>query len=292
MTSTRPATAGSKASGRRAVAARHPMAPLPYRVHRVHREASDVVTLDVEPDGDGMADPEPGQFCMLYAYPIGEVPISVSGCPTDDGLLRHTVRAVGSVTRALCAARPGDPIGVRGPYGTGWPTSNIPGADLLVVCGGLGFAPLRPVVRRALSGPGPPRSLRVVVGARQPDDLLFCSELAAWADQGVDVAVTVDAAPPGWAGEVGTVTRLLRRIVNPTTTIACVCGPEVMMRVVARQLLDAGLDPTNVFVSLERNMHCGIGQCGHCQLGPLLICQEGPVRPWSLAAPLLEVRRW
>jgi anaerobic sulfite reductase subunit B len=272
---------------------RHSMAPLPYRVGRVRPESATVVTLDVEPLGTAMPAPEPGQFCMLYAYGVGEAPISVSGCPADDGVLRFTIREAGLVTGALCATRPGDPIGVRGPYGAGWPLDDLAVSDLLMIGGGIGIAPLRPVVRRALHDGRAPRRVAVAVGARRPEDLLFHDELVEWEQGGAEVAVTVDAPSSGWRGDVGVVTALLDRLLpDPAATVAMVCGPEVMMRVVAQRLLDAGLDPAAIHVSLERNMHCGIGHCGHCQIGPLFVCLDGPVRPWTAARPLLEVRAW
>ena len=273
---------------------RAPVVPRTYVVAARHAETPDVVTLDLEPVDAGSRDPEPGQFSMLYAFGAGEVPISVSGCPRDDGALRHTVRAVGAVTRALCRLQPGDSLGLRGPFGTGWPLRSIEGHDLVVVAGGIGLAPLRPVVRRVLADRARFGRVGVVAGARTPDDLLFGAELAGWrARPDLDVAVTVDAAGPAWGGEVGVVTKLLPRLtLDAGRTAALLCGPEIMMRLVARWLLDAGVDPERIHVSLERNMQCGLGHCGHCQLGPLFVCTDGPVLTWSRAAPLLEVRHW
>lgn len=270
-----------------------PLTPAAFRVAGRRDESADVVTLDLEPVAGGIGEPAPGQFTMLYAFGVGEVPISVSGCPTDDGVLRHTVRAAGAVTRALCGLAPGDPVGVRGPYGAGWPLAAADGLDLVVVGGGIGLAPLRPVLRRVVAERDRFGRVALVVGARTPDDLLFRPELTAWRGRfDCAVEITVDAAPSGWRGDVGVVTQVLPRVrFDPARTVAMVCGPEVMMRVVARHLLDAGLEPDRIHVSLERNMHCAVGHCGHCQLGPLFVCADGPVVPWSLAAPLLEVRR-
>jgi NAD(P)H-flavin reductase len=272
------------------------MTPVPYRVTGRHEETGDVVTLDVEPvdAGAGIVAPEPGQFTMLYAFGVGEAPISVSGCPGDDGALRHTIRVAGAVTRALCGLVPGDQLGVRGPFGTTWPVGDAAGSDLVVVGGGIGLAPLRPVVRRVLADRDRFGRVALVAGARTPGDLLHRSELAAWgARPDLDVEVTVDTAPPGWHGDVGVVTEVLPRlVVDPGPAVAFVCGPEVMMRVVAGELLAMGFTAPRVHVSLERNMQCAVGHCGHCQLGPLFVCADGPVVPWSVAAPLLEVRRW
>lgn len=270
-----------------------PMTPLAYRVVDRHDETADVVTLDLAADGTPIADPAPGQFTMLYAFGAGEAPISVSGCPADDRVLRHTVRAAGPVTRALCDLAPGDPVGVRGPYGTGWPLDAATGRDVVVVAGGIGLAPLRPVVRRLVADRHRFGRVALVAGTRTPDDLLFAAELTRWRSRfDLDVEITVDAAPAGWRGDVGVVTELLPRVpFDPEGAVALACGPEVMMRVVARHLLTAGVGADRIHVSLERNMHCAVGQCGHCQLGPMFVCRDGPVVTWAVAAPLLEVRR-
>ncbi len=270
--------------------------PVAYRVVDRCDETDDVATLDLAPQGRPIDEPQPGQFTMLYTFGVGEVPISVSGCPSDGGTLRHTVRAAGPATQALQQLQPGDVLGLRGPFGRGWPDVGAlpPDHDVVIVSGGIGLAPLRPVVRQALTRRQSPGRVALLVGARTPADLLFAGELEAWRDSSdIDVAITVDAAPPSWSGDVGVVTELIPAApIEPARTVAMVCGPEVMMRFVARALVDRGVDPANVLVSLERNMHCAVRRCGHCQLGPLFVCAEGPVVPWSVAEPLLAVRRW
>jgi NAD(P)H-flavin reductase len=307
----RPTDGAAPAGQRATMTARPPLpapgllAPVPYRVTERHTETADVVTLDLEPvenaEADeatagvsGIAAPEPGQFTMLYAFGVGEAPISVSGCPADDGTLRHTIRAAGAVTRALCGLAAGQELGARGPFGVGWPLDQVEGLDLVVVGGGIGLAPLRPVVRRVLADRDRFGRVALVAGARTPADLLYASELATWRGRfDLDVEVTVDAAAPGWRGDVGLVTGVLSRLaVDPSRAAAFLCGPEVMMGAVARRLLDAGVDAGHIHVSLERNMQCAVGHCGHCQLGPLFVCTDGPVLPWPAAAPLLEVARW
>lgn len=270
-----------------------PMTPLAYRVADRRDEAADVVTIDLVADGAAIDEPAPGQFTMLYAFGAGEAPISVSGCPADDGVLRHTVRAAGPVTRALCDLAPGDPVGVRGPYGTGWPLDAAAGRDVVVIAGGIGLAPLRPVVQRLVAERDRFERVALVAGTRTPDDLLFAAELTGWRGRfDLDVEITVDTAPAGWRGDVGVVTELLPRVpFDPGRAVALACGPEVMMRVVARHLLAAGVSADRIHVSLERNMQCAVGHCGHCQLGPLFVCRDGPVATWAVAAPLLEVRR-
>jgi anaerobic sulfite reductase subunit B len=263
-----------------------PMWPARYVVAARQAETRDTVTLTLRPAENPIEPPRPGQFTMLYAYGVGEVPISVSGFARERELVQ-TIRAIGAVTRALCAAAPGDMIGVRGPYGTEWRLSLAEGRDLLVIAGGIGLAPLRPALLTSLADR--PRYHRVVllVGARSPDDLLFTRELETWRRRGAEVKVTVDRADADWKGNVGLVTRFIdSAVTDPSGTAAFVCGPEIMMRICAHALVSRGVAAENILVSLERNMRCGAAVCGHCQLGPLLLCRDGPVVNYADAAPL------
>jgi anaerobic sulfite reductase subunit B len=271
-----------------------PMVPARYRVTGRKVETADTVTLALAPVDEPIEDPRPGQFSMLYAFGVGEVPISISGRPTSEDGLQHTIRAVGATTRALCGLEAGSMVGVRGPFGVGWPVQMAAGSDVLVVAGGIGLAPLRPVVQEVLSRRERFGQVAVLVGARTPADVLYEAELEEWRSQaGFHVAVTVDVATRGWPGHVGLVTSLLGRLpITRERTTAFLCGPEIMMRVVARDLIDGGTDPDRIVVSLERNMHCAVRLCGHCQLGPMFVCADGPVVSWAGAAPLLAVRRW
>ena len=267
-----------------------PMVPRSFAVRERQRETTDTWTLVLEPrDGEGPAI-GPGQFVMVYVFGVGEVPISVSGPPDRPGPVVLTVRAVGAVTEAICATEPGGVLGLRGPFGTSWPIAASPGTDVVVVAGGIGLAPLRPVVLHALGRRSDYGSVVVLYGARTPEDLLFTSELDAWR-RDVAVDVTVDAAEIGWRGKVGVVPKLLPAAAfDPARAVAFVCGPEVMMRFTVQALLDRGVPPGRIHLSLERNMRCGLGHCGHCQLGPTLICRDGPVYSYATAAPWLEVR--
>ena len=266
-----------------------PMRPARYLVAARIQETYDTVTLLLRPVDDPIQVPRPGQFTMLYAYGVGEVPVSVSGIGEAPGpVLVQTIRAVGAVTRALCAATPGDMIGVRGPFGTDWRVNDAGGRDMLVVAGGIGLAPLRPVVLAALRARG---RVVLLVGARSPGDLVFTRELDVWRRRGADVRVTVDHGEAGWDGRVGLVTGLIHdAIADPAGTTAFVCGPEIMTRLSAQALVDAGIPAREILVSLERNMRCGVALCGHCQLGPLLVCRDGPVVSYAEAAPLLAKR--
>ena len=269
------------------------MTPVPYRVASRVVENRDSVTLLLEPLQQPLAAPRPGEFMMLYAFGVGEVAISVSGDPTiADGTITHTIRAVGAVSRALHDATPGTVIGVRGPLGTSWGLEGATGRDLVVVAGGVGLAPLRPVLLGALADRKNYGRLVFIAGARSRADFLFTSELERWGcDPAVEVHLTVDVPVQGWPGEVGFVTEPLRRLaLDPESTTAFLCGPEPMMRFGAEALIDKGLATNNIRVSLERNMQCGIGWCGHCQLGPLLLCRDGPVVGYDVAGQLLKVK--
>ena len=267
-----------------------PMVPVAYRVLSRRQELHDTVTLELAPVDAAISTPRMGQFNMLWAFGIGEAPISLAG--VQDDVLVHTIRAVGAVTSALCSVGVGDHIGVRGPYGTGWDLDGAQGRDVLVVAGGLGLAPVRPIITRLFSHRSDFGRAGLLMGARSPDDLLYRAELEEWRGRfDIEVEVTVDSAPKSWRGDVGVVTTLVDRApFTPSETRAFVCGPEIMMRFAAQALLDRGVPPTEVFVSLERNMHCAIGHCGHCQLGQFFVCKEGPVLAWPDAEPLLRIR--
>ena len=262
------------------------MAPRAFVVARRTRETPDTWTLELEPAAGEPLRVEPGQFTMLYAFGIGEVPISVSAAPDD--VLVHTVRAVGAVTKAICAAEPGAVLGVRGPLGNAWPLGE--GGDAVVVAGGIGLAPLRGVVHESLRRRADFRDVAVLYGGRTPGDLLYVDDLERWRET-LQVDVTVDAAAPGWVGKVGFVAKLVGSArFDPADTTAFVCGPEIMMRTSANALLDRGVPAERIWVSMERNMQCGVGLCGHCQLGPTLICRDGPVYRWDTVEPLMAVR--
>jgi NAD(P)H-flavin reductase len=257
-----------------------PMIPYPYQVLRVRRETPDTFTLDLAPtDGGGPPGFAPGQFNMLYAFGAGEVPISISGDPDRPGPLVHTVRAVGDTTRAICALKKGSPLGVRGPFGSAWPVAEAKGKDVLVIAGGLGLAPLRPAVYHLFNHRDDYGNIEIIYGARTPEDLLYRRELERWRGRfDVRVHVTVDSAGQDWRGSVGVVTTLISRTrFDSAHTAALLCGPGVMMRFTVLELLSRGLTPEQIFVSMERNMKCGLGLCGHCQWGPFFICKDGPV---------------
>ncbi|HLI72675.1 MAG TPA: FAD/NAD(P)-binding protein [Acidimicrobiales bacterium] len=272
-----------------------PLVPRPHRVTAIRRETTDVVTLTLEPtDGLGTRF-HPGQFNMLTAFGVGEMAVSMSSRDVPSEPTRHTVRDVGPVSHALCHLPVGAVVGVRGPFGTDWGVDEVEGRDVVVVAGGIGLAPLRGAIDTMVATMGRPRGARrvfVLVGARSPDQVMFGEDLRRWEDAGAQVETAVDSAGRGWAGHVGVVTTLVPGTpFEPARTSAMVCGPEVMMRFTVRSLLDRGVEPPAVKISLERNMQCGVGHCGHCQLGPLLLCRDGPVVRYAGPVPALLSER-
>ena len=255
------------------------MVPERFRVADRRRETADTWTLELEPVD--RRDPfvfQPGQFTMLYAFGAGEVPISISGDAGAPERLVHTVRAVGAATQAICGTEPGRMLGVRGPFGSRWPVEEAEGRDAVIVAGGIGLAPLRPVVYELLARRERFERSLLLYGGREPDQLLYAGELDDWRAQGLDVDVTVDIAPVGWPGRVGVVAALIERArFDPAAAVAYVCGPEAMIRFSAEALMERGMTADRVYVSMERNMKCAVGHCGHCQLGPEFVCRDGPV---------------
>jgi NAD(P)H-flavin reductase len=230
----------------------------------------------------------PGQFNMLYVPGIGEAAISISSDPGQTDMLEHTIRLVGSVTRGVERLGKGSLVGLRGPFGRGWPLEAMEGKDVVIVAGGIGLAPLRPVVYWLLRYRDRCRRVVLLYGCRTPEDRVFANELEAWdADGKIQVPVTVDNATGAWAGPVGVVTSLLRRIkVNAERTVVLVCGPKILNHVAAWNFLQLHVPPDHVYVSLERNMNCGFGRCGHCQYGAKFMCKDGPVFCFSEVADI------
>ncbi len=270
------------------------MRPFLYRVVKRQQETDDTFTLNMAPteasvNGNGF---HAGQFNMLYVYGRGEIPISISGEASAEGVLTHTTRAVGTVTRAMSTLGPGDMLGVRGPFGAHWPLDEADGHDVVLVAGGIGLAPLRPVLYHMMANRANFGKVVLLYGARTQEDMLFRAELEQWrARFDLDIHVTVDRATGAWFGNVGVVTAMIPRApFDPRSTIAMVCGPEVMMRFTVEALRKRGVADDAIYLSLERNMKCGTGFCGHCQFGPFFICKDGPVFRFDQVAPFFG--RW
>lgn len=269
------------------------MLPVPHRIERVRRETHDVFTLELKPvNGARVMQFAPGQFNMLYVFGTGESAISISGDARDGDKLVHTIRAVGTVTNAMQQLKRGDVIGVRGPFGSAWPVTEAEGSDVVIVTGGIGLAPLRPVIYHVLANREKYGRFALLFGARSPRDLLFARELEKWRGQfDFAVEVTLDTAKSDWRGNVGVVTTLIPRATfDPLHTVAMLCGPEVMMRFTVQELTKRGLTTDRIFVTMERNMKCAVGFCGHCQYGPHFVCKDGPVFRFDRIAGLFGKR--
>ncbi|NHN77757.1 Ni/Fe hydrogenase subunit gamma [Azotobacter chroococcum] len=268
-----------------------PFLPQPWRVERRRRELIGAVTLELAPLAGARPDFLPGQFNMLYVFGVGEVAISLSGDTERGTTFVHTLRNVGAVSGALSRLEVGASVGVRGPFGRGWPLAEAEGADVLLVAGGLGLAPLRPALYALLARRERYGRVVVMVGSRSPADILYRRELEHWRRRpDLEVLLTVDHADAGWRGHVGVVPALIPHAgLDPAKTLALVCGPEVMMRFTANALLAAGVGAGRIHLSMERNMKCAVGQCGHCQFGPFFVCKDGPVLRYDRIGTILAV---
>ncbi len=275
-----------------AVEHRDALLPVPMTIQKLRHETPDTFTIDLDAAAHGGFGFAPGQFNMLYLFGTGEAAISISGNPLRPGTLRHTIRAVGAVTRGLGALRKGDSIGVRGPFGRPWPLAAAEGKDVVIVAGGIGIAPLRSVVYTLLQRRKSYGKLSIAYGARTPADIVYRSELEKWRGRiDVELEVSVDRGDPDWRGNTGVVTKFLPRFdFDPANSVAMICGPEVMMRYAARDLIRLGMPGANVYLTMERNMTCAVGSCGHCQLGPAFVCRDGPVYAYSEIGGLMAVR--
>jgi NAD(P)H-flavin reductase len=267
------------------------MVPKVVRVAAAQQELPDVWTLNIDA-GDSGFPFAPGQFNMLYAFGVGEAAISISGDPTRPERLVHTIRSVGKVSDALARLRPGDPLGLRGPYGGGWPLDAAVGSDVIIVAGGLGLAPLRPTLYRLLAERDRYGRIVILCGARSPTDILYRNELEGWRTRlDIEIEVTVDRAGRDWHGNVGVVTTLIERAAfDPAHAVAMLCGPEIMMRFAAAGLEKVGVSASSIYLSMERNMKCAIGHCGHCQFSSDFVCKDGPVATWADLGRLIVMR--
>jgi len=272
---------------------KEPMLPTPFRISRIQREISDTFTVDLIPASGGrLGRFAPGQFNMLYVFGVGEVPISISGDSGDGSCVTHTIRAVGSVTEVMMSLKRGDIVGLRGPFGSGWPVQQAQGSDIVLIGGGIGFSPLRPVIYYLVAHREKYGNICIYYGARTPEDILYRRELEKWRSQfDLNVEVTVDRATGKWAGRVGVVTRLIPRGgFDPFHTIAMVCGPELMMRYAVQALNEQEVTNERIYISMERNMRCGVGFCGHCQYSSYFVCKDGPVFRFDRIKDIFEIR--
>ncbi|HSG43847.1 MAG TPA: FAD/NAD(P)-binding protein [Anaerolineales bacterium] len=221
---------------------------------------------------------EPGQFNMLYIPGFGESAISISSDSQDYEKLGHTIRFVGNVTHAASRLKVGDVVGLRGPFGTHWPMQEMEGKDVFIACGGIGLPPLRPALYHIIRNREKYGKVTLLYGARTSGDLMFPYEYDEWRKAQIDVEITVDRGTANWNGRVGVVPMWFYHFrIDPRKTTVLTCGPEIMIRFVIFEAMARRVPLDSIYVSLERNMKCGLGSCGHCQMGPYFICREGPV---------------
>jgi NAD(P)H-flavin reductase len=271
--------------------------PIWSEVVKIIPEADGITTYHLkftDPDVSNNYHFQPGQFNMLYLPGFGEAAISMSSdMETAIGLLVHTIRHVGNVTKAASRLRIGDVVGVRGPYGTCWPLDKCKGMDVVIACGGIGLPPLRGAIYKIIRERDQFGKVILLYGARTPKDLLYPGEYEGWRQAGIEMQLSVDRGDESWTGRVGVVPMWFYQFkVDPHQTVVLTCGPEIMMRFVIFEALARRIPAEHIFVSLERNMKCGQGACGHCQQGPYFICKDGPVFPFSALEKIFNIEEY
>ena len=250
------------------------------------QESPNIFTLRLQYEDTGMQEAfefSPGQFNMVTLFGVGEIPISIVNDPLDSHFFDHTIRVVGRVSEGMSRLQPGDRVGIRGPFGRGWPMERIKGQDVLLITGGLGCAPLVSVIRYLLRRREDYGHIHILQGVKHSDDLIWREQYNEWAKaRDVRIMLAADVASKNWSGQQGMVTELIDQIsLRSQRTVVLLCGPELMMLAAVATLRELGIPDNHIWFSMERNMQCGIGQCGHCQIGPQFVCQDGPVFCYS-----------
>jgi len=279
-----------------AISPTEPMQPYWAEITEIVHEAPGVSTYWLQFIDPGLREGfhfKAGQFNMVSVPGLGEAAISISSDMEDGHRIGHTIRAVGNVTSAISHMNVGDVLGVRGPFGSWWGLDECVGKDIVIAAGGIGLPPIRPVLYYVLHHRQDFGKVIVLYGARTPNDLQFTREYKTWQDAEIEINVTVDRGDDSWQGRVGVVPILFYNTrVNPRNTVIMTCGPEIMIRFVIFEALARRVPPERIFVSLERNMKCGLGSCGHCQLGPFFVCKDGPVFSFDRLQPYVNVEEF
>ncbi len=258
--------------------------PMMARITSVQSLTNLEKLFKIELPDDFSLNHRPGQFVEVSILGVGEAPISISSSPSrSNGNFELCVRKAGDVTSAMHKLEAGTSIGIRGPFGRGFPYEKFRGKDVLFAPGGLGLAPLRSLINQVIDERSTFGRVMILYGARNPAELLFKDELDQWAGRNdLELHITVDRGEDSWNGNVGVITTLFRKIsINPRNTVAITCGPPIMYKFVLMELLGKGISNGNIYLSLERHMKCGVGKCGHCQINHVYACQTGPVFPYS-----------
>ena len=272
--------------------AEDPWRPIEATIFRIDDEIPSVKTYFIETHSKEFLNRpiRPGQFNMIYVPGVGESAISASRIPAD-GTLVHTIRAVGNVTNSLARMSVGDTLAVRGPFGSCWPMEQCRGKNVVITAGGIGLAPLRPVIESIVQEREEFGDVCVIMGAQTPNDMLFARDFPFWRNAGVDVYETVDRPNEEWHGRTGFVPPILDEIDIgiPSECVVMTCGPEIMMHLTLQAAQRLGVPVGQLWITMERNMKCAIGHCGHCQFGPHFICKDGPVLRYDQVSSLMEV---
>ncbi len=264
------------------------------RIMGKREETPDVWTFRLRFEAQNIADRfafKGGQFNMVYLFGVGEVPISIMSDPDDKEGLDHTIRIVGRVTRGIEKLNVGETLGIRGPFGKGWPLEEAKGKDIVVITGGLGCAPVVGAIEYIFRRREDYGQIKILHGVKTPRDMLYKARFETWARYpDTQVLLASDQPAKAWHYHVGVVTELFDMVdITPEKTIVMMCGPEIMMQAGAKHLAARGVPPQQMYLSMERNMQCGIGLCGHCQVGPYFACKDGPVMTYDQVAPYLGI---
>ena len=258
----------------------------PYTLHPARVTARRTETPGIYTFGMRFLNPEvrrgyrfkAGQFNMLYAFGVGEVPISIVSDPAAPEVLEHTIRIAGRVTGVMAGWKVGDIVGVRGPYGNGWPVEAARGRDVVIITGGLGCAPVVGLLNYIFGRRAEYGELHILHGVKTPNDLLYRAQFDQWrSEPRTRVYLTTDRPDKSWHYRIGVVTDLFDELTVPASAIVMMCGPEVMMRMAAHSLRHKGIGDDSIYLSMERRMECAVGLCGHCQYREHFVCKDGPI---------------
>lgn len=271
-----------------------PFIPYPAIITRRIQETNTLFTLSLEFEDKTLHEQYefiPGQFNMVYLHGIGEIAISIMSDPVEQHSYDHTIRAVGRVSKGLMALKTGEHVALRGPFGRGWPLMLARDKDVIILTGGLGCAPVISVINYIMRRRLHYGKIMILQGVKHSDDFIYQQHYAHWQQQpNTEVLIAADQSGPSWPWMTGRITNMLDELsFNPQHTIAMLCGPEVMMRVAIEALSKKGMSDDDMYLSMERSMHCATGHCGHCQFGGKFVCKDGPVFSFSQICDLFYV---
>jgi sulfite reductase subunit B len=251
------------------------------KIKKIKKETKDIKTFQIKLENNLLKENfyfQPGEFALISVFGIGEAPFSFSSSPFNRKYFEISVRKVGNATNALFNLKEGDFVGVRGPYGKGYPMDEFEGKNIILISGGCGLAPLKSVVEYVLDKRNNYGKITLLYGVKTPNDILYKREMVYWKKKkDFKIYLTVDKGTKNWKGEIGVVTKLINKIKNFKNSVVCICGPPIMMKFTIQSLKEKKVEEENIFVSLERKMQCGLGLCCHCNINDIYVCKDGPV---------------